>query len=82
MAKRLPEEIRAQIREHGIRNSHLLSIAPTGTISLAFGDNCSNGLEPAFSWFYKRKKNEPDGSKKEYMVEDHAYRAYREFGAI
>lgn len=80
MAKRLPENIRAEIKKHGIRNSHLLSIAPTGTISLAFGDNCSNGLEPAFSWFYKRKKNEPDGSKKEYMVEDHAYREYRQFG--
>lgn len=80
MAKRLPEAIRDQIRTFGIRNSHLLSIAPTGTISLAFGDNCSNGLEPAFSWFYTRKKNEADGSRKEYTVEDHAYRAYRERG--
>jgi hypothetical protein len=42
-ASRLPNEIKAQIREHGIRNSHLLSIAPTGTISLAFADNASNG---------------------------------------
>ena len=40
-ASRLPEEIKAQIRKHGIRNSHLLSIAPTGTISLAFADNAS-----------------------------------------
>lgn len=80
MAKRLPEQIRAEIREHGIRNSHLLSIAPTGTISLAFGDNCSNGLEPAYSWYYTRKKNEPDGSKKEYTVEDHAFRLYRQLG--
>ncbi len=46
---RLPEHIREQIRLHGIRNSHLISIAPTGTISLAFADNCSNGIEPAFS---------------------------------
>ncbi len=80
MAQRLPESIREQIREHGIRNSHLLSIAPTGTISLAFGDNCSNGLEPAFSWFYKRLKREADGSRSQYQVEDHAYRAYREAG--
>jgi ribonucleoside-diphosphate reductase alpha chain len=77
MAKRLPEGIRTKIRKCGIRNSHLLAIAPTGTISLAFGDNCSNGLEPAFSWFYKRKKREADGSTTEYMVEDHAYREYR-----
>ncbi len=80
MAKRLPKEIRDAIKKHGIRNSHLLSIAPTGTISLAFGDNCSNGLEPAFSWFYTRKKNEADGTQKEYLVEDHAYRVYREQG--
>lgn len=78
MALRLPKDIRAAIKKHGIRNSHLLSIAPTGTISLAFGDNCSNGIEPAFSWFYKRMKREADGSKKEYLVEDHAYRVYRE----
>ncbi|MEH6583144.1 MAG: adenosylcobalamin-dependent ribonucleoside-diphosphate reductase [Halioglobus sp.] len=77
MAKRLPDDIRSRISEHGIRNSHLLSIAPTGTISLAFADNCSNGLEPAFAWFYKRKKREADGSTTEYQVEDHAYREYR-----
>ena len=47
-----PRTIKAAIRAHGIRNSHLLSIAPTGTISLAFADNASNGIEPAFSWFY------------------------------
>jgi ribonucleoside-diphosphate reductase alpha chain len=50
------------IRTHGLRNSHLLSIAPTGTISLAFADNASNGIEPAFSWTYTRKKRMPDGS--------------------
>jgi ribonucleoside-diphosphate reductase alpha chain len=50
------------IRQHGIRNSHLLSIAPTGTVSLAFADNASNGIEPPFSWMYKRKKREADGS--------------------
>ncbi len=80
MAKRLPGDIRADIKKFGIRNSHLLSIAPTGTISLAFADNASNGLEPAFSWSYKRMKREADGSKKEYRVEDHAYRLYRETG--
>ena len=80
MAKRLPDDIRADIKKYGIRNSHLLSIAPTGTISLAFADNASNGLEPAFSWSYKRMKREADGSKKEYRVEDHAYRVYRETG--
>ena len=79
-ASRLPEALQARIREHGIRNSHLLSIAPTGTVSLAFADNASNGIEPAFSWMYKRKKREADGSKSEYAVEDHAWRLYRELG--
>ena len=49
-ASRLPDDIRAAIARHGLRNSHLLAIAPTGTISLAFADNASNGIEPAFSW--------------------------------
>jgi ribonucleoside-diphosphate reductase alpha chain len=75
-ASRLPAGLKEQIREHGLRNSHLLSIAPTGTISLAFADNASNGIEPAFSWTYTRKKREGDGSFKEYRVEDHAWRLY------
>ncbi|MDN0073785.1 adenosylcobalamin-dependent ribonucleoside-diphosphate reductase [Crenobacter sp. SG2303] len=76
-ASRLPAAIKARIKQHGIRNSHLLSIAPTGTISLAFADNASNGIEPPFSWFYTRKKRMADGSQQEYRVEDHAYRLYR-----
>jgi ribonucleoside-diphosphate reductase alpha chain len=56
-------DIKPAIAQHGIRNSHLLSIAPTGTVSLAFADNASNGIEPPFSWTYKRKKREADGSK-------------------
>ena len=76
-ASRLPQLLKERIRTHGLRNSHLLSIAPTGTISLAFADNASNGIEPAFSWRYTRKKRMPDGSLKEYAVEDHAWRLYR-----
>lgn len=75
---RLPEELRAKIRKQGVRNSHLLSIAPTGTITLAFADNASNGIEPAFSWSYNRKKRQADGSHKIYEVADHAWRLYRE----
>jgi ribonucleoside-diphosphate reductase alpha chain len=81
-ASRLPSALKERIRSHGLRNSHLLSIAPTGTISLAFADNASNGIEPAFSWCYTRKKRMVDGSFKEYAVEDHAWRLYRHlFGA-
>ena len=79
-ASRLPEALKDAIRQHGLRNSHLLSIAPTGTVSLAFADNASNGIEPPFSWMYKRKKRESDGSTSEYAVEDHAWRLYRDLG--
>ena len=79
-ASRLPAALQQSIRTHGIRNSHLLSIAPTGTVSLAFADNASNGIEPAFSWMYRRKKRESDGSTTDYAVEDHAWRLYRELG--
>jgi ribonucleoside-diphosphate reductase alpha chain len=76
-ASRLPDALRADIRRHGIRNSHLLAIAPTGTISLAFADNASNGIEPAFSWTYTRKRRMPDDTRREYVVEDHAYRLFK-----
>ena len=76
-AARLPEHLKSLIRKHGIRNSHLLSIAPTGTISLAFADNASNGIEPPFSWVYTRKKRMSDGTLREFPVENHAWRKYR-----
>jgi ribonucleoside-diphosphate reductase alpha chain len=74
---RLPSALREAIRLHGIRNSHLLSIAPTGTIALAFADNASNGIEPAYSWTYQRKKRMPDDTMRAYEVQDHAWRLYR-----
>jgi len=76
-ASRLDEPLKQAIRAHGVRNSHLLSIAPTGTVSLAFADNASNGIEPAFSWTYTRRKREADGTTSAYEVEDHAWRVYR-----
>jgi ribonucleoside-diphosphate reductase alpha chain len=79
-ASRLPAWLKTEIRKHGIRNSHLLSIAPTGTVSLAFADNASNGIEPPFSWSYDRKKREADGSTSQYTVQDHAWRLYSQLG--
>ena len=76
--RRLPQALRDDIRAHGIRNSHLLSIAPTGTISLAFADNASNGIEPPYSWIYQRKKRTADGGTRSYEVADHAWRLYRQ----
>lgn len=49
----LPEELRADIRRHGIRNGVLMTIAPTGTTSCAYGDIAS-GLEPTFEHEYDR----------------------------
>jgi len=46
--KRLPQETKDKVTRHGIRNSHLTSIAPTGTISFT-ADNISSGIEPVFS---------------------------------
>jgi len=77
-ASRLPAALKERIRAQGLRNSHLLSIAPTGTISLAFADNASNGIEPAFSWTYIRRKRGADGQFEEFAVEDHAWRLYRQ----
>ena len=72
----LDEALKAAIAEHGIRNSLLTSIAPTGTISL-LADNVSSGLEPVFSYSYNRSVLMPDGSRREEEVTDAAYRAFR-----
>lgn len=75
-ASRLPEQLKEDIRQYGIRNSHLLSIAPTGTVSLAFADNASNGIEPPYSLAYTRKKRNGDGTHSFYNVLDHAFRVW------
>ena len=67
----LPSSVKKLIREHGIRNSHLTSIAPTGTISLV-ADNISSGIEPVFSYEYDRTIQTFEGPKIE-KVEDYAY---------
>lgn len=72
--KTLPEKLVEQIRATGIRNSHLLSIAPTGTISLA-ADNISGGIEPVFSHEYTRTIQTFDGPIYE-VVKDYAYNFY------
>ena len=53
------------ILEHGLRFTHHTSIAPTGTISLAFGNNCSNGIEPSYSHKYTRNIIVPGKATKE-----------------
>ncbi|MGJ3260324.1 MAG: adenosylcobalamin-dependent ribonucleoside-diphosphate reductase [Rhodospirillales bacterium] len=72
----LDEDVKDAIAEHGIRNALLTSVAPTGTISL-FADNVSSGLEPVFSFTYRRHVLMPDGTRREEDVSDYAYRLYR-----
>ena len=73
---RLPEDVRAAIARHGIRNGLLTSIAPTGTISLIAG-NVSGGVEPVFDFRYDRRVLERDGSTRTESVEDYAHALYR-----
>lgn len=77
-AQSLPEDIRRDIAMYGIRNSHLLSIAPTGTISLS-ADNISSGIEPVFSHKYTRTIVTFDGVKEE-EVEDYGLRVFGRMG--
>jgi ribonucleoside-diphosphate reductase alpha chain len=72
----LDEDVRAAIRQNGIRNALLTSIAPTGTISL-FANNVSSGVEPVFSYTYKRSVLLPDASRREEDVTDYAYHLFR-----
>jgi len=72
----LDEDLRAGIARHGIRNGLVMSVAPTGTISL-FADNVSSGLEPVFSFTARRAVLDPDGSRRMETVSDHAWRLHR-----
>jgi ribonucleotide reductase alpha subunit len=69
--KTLPQWLQDKIRTQGIRNSHLLSMAPTGTISLT-ADNISGGIEPVFSHYYDRTIKTYEGERVE-RVTDYAY---------
>lgn len=72
--RRLDDATLALIDRHGIRNSHLTSIAPTGTISIT-ADNVSSGIEPPFRLSYERTMQAWDGPTVE-EVSDYAYRVH------
>ncbi|KKL50984.1 hypothetical protein LCGC14_2300030, partial [marine sediment metagenome] len=74
--KRLDLETQKKIGDFGLRNGVILTIAPTGTTSIYYG-NVSSGLEPVFSHSYQRKVIQPDGSHRKYTVEDYGWALYQ-----
>jgi ribonucleoside-diphosphate reductase alpha chain len=72
--------IQKDIIRYGIRNARLISVAPTGTMSLVFGENCSSGIEPIFSLSQKRKIK-MGGQNEEHVqivdLHDYSYELFR-----
>jgi len=67
----LPEHLQMLIRSDGIRNGHLLAVAPAGTISLLAG-NVSSGIEPIFRPRYQRVVQRLDGPPETLELTDYA----------
>lgn len=72
--KQMDEDIVEYVRARGLRNSHLTSIAPTGSISYGLGDNVSSSIEPVFSFSQNRRLINEDGSERVETISDWGYR--------
>lgn len=77
--RRLPEDLREAILQGGIRNSHLLSIAPTGTVSL-LANNISSGIEPVYSFRHRRTMRLSGKDPICVELEDYAFRFWCALG--
>jgi ribonucleoside-diphosphate reductase alpha chain len=75
----LPNDIRAAIADHGIRNSHLTAIASTGSISL-LADNVSSGVEPIFAPTYRRAVLDETGVAREFELTDYSVKLWCDLG--
>lgn len=72
----LPTDIVEAIRKFGIRNSHLLAVAPAGSISL-LADNVSSGIEPIFAADATRWTVDDDNARRAWRVADWAWAEFR-----
>jgi ribonucleoside-diphosphate reductase alpha chain len=71
-ARSLPDGVRDRIARGGLRNSHLLAVAPTGSISL-LANNVSSGIEPVFALDVERRLVNDQGVAEMHVVRDYAY---------
>lgn len=75
--KSLPEKLKSDIKTYGCRCSRLLSIAPTGTMSLLL-NNVSGGCEPLFLLEYDRKIKVSSEETITETIESYSWRKYKE----
>lgn len=77
----MPQDLKMEILEHGLRNTHLISIAPTGTISL-YANNVTSGIEPIFAPEYERKVTLKDGTKATEIVSVYSVHLFYQMGGV
>ena len=73
----LSHELQDAIAQHGIRNSHLLALAPAGSVSL-LANNVSSGIEPVFGFEATRRVRGADGQAVVFPVQNNAWRHFKE----
>src|SRR5690606_32223195 len=76
----LPGALRDELARYGIRNSHLLAVAPAGSISL-LANNVSPGMEPIPALRQRRQVRVAGGDPLVFDVEDRAWSQFRARGA-
>ncbi len=73
------EKTRELVKKYGLRNSQLLTIAPTGTLSTMLG--ISGGIEPVYANYYERKTESLHGTDVYYKVYTKIVETYmKQFG--
>lgn len=79
------KKLNIEVPETGIRNAKLISVAPCGTLSLTYGNNCSSGIEPIFELEYDRNVKiggQDENQKQTVHMMDYAYQKWQEMKSI